>query len=272
MCFSTSYLLSKCGTPVCRLAEPTEVKTRCTPRALAASAAATPCRVSASVPPRIGVVIAKREVAPSGVVVSAAVCSSDGARSVARAFASDIDWVELGSRVTARTLWPRSRRPRATAPPWLPVDPVTTTMSWCAMFCFLSTVHSASDVLREAWGSWNYVSHARDNRGRSLLVGGGLGLRQETFLAEQLEAVRVARARRHLAVLHHHDVEAVHRDRLLGRFQRTERTSVGRRHRRFGDDDVVDAEERVRGKLRIRDRLREHAKELLGARFAANVL
>src|SRR5260370_4053717 len=51
MCFSTSYLLSKCGTPVCRLAEPTDVKTRCTPAALAASAAAIPCRVSASVPP-----------------------------------------------------------------------------------------------------------------------------------------------------------------------------------------------------------------------------
>ena len=28
MCFSTWYLLSKCGTPVCRSAEPTEVKTR----------------------------------------------------------------------------------------------------------------------------------------------------------------------------------------------------------------------------------------------------
>src|SRR6266478_5706419 len=48
MCFSTSYLLSKCGMPVCRLVEPTEVKTRCTPAALAASAAAIPCRVSAS--------------------------------------------------------------------------------------------------------------------------------------------------------------------------------------------------------------------------------
>src|SRR2546425_12614528 len=35
MCFSTSYLLSKCGMPVCRLAEPTEVKTRCTTAALA---------------------------------------------------------------------------------------------------------------------------------------------------------------------------------------------------------------------------------------------
>src|SRR4051812_47994700 len=42
MCFSTSYLLSKCGTPVWRLAEPTDVKTRCFPAALAASAAATP--------------------------------------------------------------------------------------------------------------------------------------------------------------------------------------------------------------------------------------
>src|SRR5437870_1345494 len=60
MCFSTSYLLSKCGMPVCRLAEPTEVKTRCTPAALAASAAAIPCRISASVPPD-GTVIAKRK-------------------------------------------------------------------------------------------------------------------------------------------------------------------------------------------------------------------
>src|SRR5258705_6375598 len=133
MCFSTSYLLSKCGMPVCRLALPTEVKTRCTPAALAASAAAMPCPVSASVPPN-GVVIAKREVAPSSACVIAAVSSSDAATSVAPAFASDFAWLELGSRVTARTLWPRSRRPRATAPPCLPVDPVTTTVSFCAMF------------------------------------------------------------------------------------------------------------------------------------------
>src|SRR5713101_3784137 len=137
MCFSTSYLLSKCGMPVCRLAEPTEVKTRCTPAALAASAATTPCRVSAPVPPD-GVVIAKREVAPSSAFVIAAVSSSDAATSVAPAFASDFAWLELGSRVTARTLWPRSRRPRATAPPCLPVDPVATTVSSCAMFWFLS--------------------------------------------------------------------------------------------------------------------------------------
>src|SRR5437867_2658992 len=78
MYFSTSYLLSKCGMPVCRLAEPTEVKTRCTPAAFAAAAAATPCRVSASVPPN-GVVIAKREVAPSSAFVIAAVSSSDAA-------------------------------------------------------------------------------------------------------------------------------------------------------------------------------------------------
>src|SRR6478672_6454154 len=45
MCSSTAYLLSKCGTPVCRLAEPTELKTRCTPAALAASAADIPCRL-----------------------------------------------------------------------------------------------------------------------------------------------------------------------------------------------------------------------------------
>jgi hypothetical protein len=42
-------------------------------------------------------------------------------------------------------LWPRSRRPRATAPPCLPVDPVTTTVSSCAMFLFFSpTVRPAS--------------------------------------------------------------------------------------------------------------------------------
>src|SRR5450432_2031811 len=138
MCFSTSYLLSKCGMPVCRLAEPTDVKTRCTPAALAASAAATPCRVSASVPPPNGVVIAKREVAPSSALAIAAVSSSDAATSVAPACASDLAWLELWSRVTARTSWPRSRRPRATAPPCLPVDPVTTTVSSCAMFWFLS--------------------------------------------------------------------------------------------------------------------------------------
>src|SRR6267142_6289842 len=134
MCLSTSYLLSKCGMPVCRLAEPTEVKTRCTPAALAASAAAIPCRVSASGPPD-GVVIAKREVAPSSAFVIAAVSSSDSATSVAPALASDFAWLELGSRVTARTLCPRSSRPRATAPPCLPVDPVTTTVSCCAMSC-----------------------------------------------------------------------------------------------------------------------------------------
>src|SRR5450432_1186080 len=137
MCFSTSYLLSKCGMPVCRLAEPTEVKTRCTPAASAASAAATPCRVSASVPPPNGVVIAKREVAPSSAFVIAAVSSSDAATSVDPALASAFAWLESGSRVTARTWWPRSRRPRATAPPCLPVDPVTTTVSFCAMFWFL---------------------------------------------------------------------------------------------------------------------------------------
>src|ERR1700736_4978845 len=136
MCFSTSYLLSKCGTPVCRLAEPTDVKTRCTPAALAASAVATPCRISASVPPN-GVVIAKREVAPSSALMIAAVSSSDAVTSDAPAFASNLAWREFGSRVTARTLWPRSSSPRATAPPCLPVDPVTTTVSFCVMFLFL---------------------------------------------------------------------------------------------------------------------------------------
>src|ERR1700720_1915556 len=136
MCFSTSYLLSKCGMPVCRLAEPTEVKTRCTPAALAASAAAVPCRISASVPPN-GVVMAKKEAAPPSAFVIAAVSSSDAVTSDAPAFASNLAWLEFGSRVTARTLWPRSRRPRATAPPCLPVDPVTTTVSFCVMFLFL---------------------------------------------------------------------------------------------------------------------------------------
>ncbi len=103
MCFSTSYLLSKCGMPVCRLALPTEVKTRCTPAALAASAAAIPCRVSASVPTD-GVVIAKREVAPSSAFVIAAVSSSEAATSVAPAFASNFAWLDFESRVTARTL------------------------------------------------------------------------------------------------------------------------------------------------------------------------
>ncbi len=70
--------------------------------------------------------------------VIAAVSSSDAATSVALAFASAFAGLELGSRVTARTLWPRSRRPRATAPPCLPVDPVTTTVSSCVMFWFLS--------------------------------------------------------------------------------------------------------------------------------------
>ena len=138
MCFSTSYLLSKCGTPVCRLAEPTYVKTRCTPTALAASATAIPCRVSASVPPD-GIVIAKRDVASSSAFLIAALSSSDAATSVAPAFASNFAWLEFGSRVTARTLWPRSSRPRATAPPCLPVDPVTTTVSFCVMFLFLSS-------------------------------------------------------------------------------------------------------------------------------------
>src|SRR5579864_2401114 len=114
MCFSTSYLLWKCGMAVCRLAEPTEVKTRCTSVALAASAAAIPCRVSASVPPN-GVLIAKREVAPSSAFTIAGVSSSDAATGVAPAFATNFAWLEFGSRVTARTLWPRSRRPRATA-------------------------------------------------------------------------------------------------------------------------------------------------------------
>jgi|HubBroStandDraft_6_1064221.scaffolds.fasta_scaffold420616_2 hypothetical protein len=139
MCFSTSYLLSKCGTPVCRLAEPTYVKTRCTPTALAASATAIPCRVSASVPPD-GIVIAKRDVASSSAFLIAALSSSDAATSVAPACASDFAWLELGSRVTARTLWPRSSRPRATAPPCFTRGSCDNnrTVSFCVIFCFLS--------------------------------------------------------------------------------------------------------------------------------------
>jgi hypothetical protein len=89
--------------PVCRLAEPAEVKTRCTPAALAASAADVPCRVSACVPPSNGVVIAKREVAPSSAFVSAAVSSSDARTSVTPAFASSLAFAESVLRVTART-------------------------------------------------------------------------------------------------------------------------------------------------------------------------
>lgn len=134
--FFDLVLMSKYGTPVCWLAEPTEVKTRCTPAALAASAAAKPCRTSASVPPN-GMVTANSEVAPSSAFVIAAVSSSNAAKSVAPAFASA--WFELGSRVMARTLWPRSRRPRATAPPCLPVDPMTTTLGSGAMSWLLSS-------------------------------------------------------------------------------------------------------------------------------------
>jgi len=96
-------LLSKCGTPVFRFALPTEVNTRCTPAALAAFAAEMPCRVSACVPPSNGVVIAKREVAPSSAFVSAAVSSSDARTSVTPAFASSLAFAESVLRVTART-------------------------------------------------------------------------------------------------------------------------------------------------------------------------
>jgi hypothetical protein len=58
---------------------------------------------SGEVPPN-GVVIAKREVAPSSAFVIAAVSSNDAATSVAPALASDFAGLELGSRVTARTL------------------------------------------------------------------------------------------------------------------------------------------------------------------------
>jgi hypothetical protein len=85
-----------------RLAEPTEVKTRCTPAALAASAE-MPCRVSACVPPSNGVVIAKREVAPSSAVVSAALSSSDARTSVTPAFASSLAFADSVLGVTART-------------------------------------------------------------------------------------------------------------------------------------------------------------------------
>src|SRR4029077_9509688 len=92
---------------------------------------------------------------------------SDAATSVAPAFASDFAWLELGSRVTARTLWPRSSRPRATAPPCLPVDPVTTTVSSRAMFWVpFSCDRAPSDVSQVAGVAWHYASHVQDNRGR----------------------------------------------------------------------------------------------------------
>ena len=107
MCFSTSYLLSKYGVPVCRLAEPTEVKTRCTPAVLAAPAATIPCRVSASVPPN-GVVIAKREVAPSSAFIIAAVSSSDAATSAARRLGNRVESAE-DRRVRIIALTPRGK-------------------------------------------------------------------------------------------------------------------------------------------------------------------
>ena len=58
------------------------------------------------------------------------------------ALASRLAWPEFPSRVTARTLWPRSSRPRATTPPCLPVAPVTTTVSFCAMFSTRAPVAS----------------------------------------------------------------------------------------------------------------------------------
>jgi len=140
--------------PVHRLAEPTEVKTRCTPAALAASAAAIPCRVSTSVPTD-GTVIAKREVAPSSAFVIAAVSSRDAVTSVAPAFASNFAWLEFRSRVTARTLWPRSSRPRATAPPCLPVDPVTTTVSFLRHVLLPFSCGQARNQPRGCNRDWN---------------------------------------------------------------------------------------------------------------------
>ena len=155
MCFSTSYFLSKCGTPVCRLAEPTEVKTRCAPADLAASAAAIPRCVSASVSSD-GTVTANREVAPSSAFRSAAVSSSDAVMSSAPALASNFAYLEFASRVTARTLCPCARSPRATAPPCLPVEPVTTTVSFCVMFFFLF----AAGQTRGCKCDWNKPENA----------------------------------------------------------------------------------------------------------------
>ena len=109
------------------------------------ASAAIPCRIPASVP-LDGVVIAKREVAPSSAFIIVAVSSSDAVTSAAPAFASNFAWLEFGLRVTARTLWPRSRRPRATAPPCLPVDPMTTTVSFCHVLVSFSCGHDLSDV------------------------------------------------------------------------------------------------------------------------------
>jgi hypothetical protein len=55
------------------------------------------------VPPSNGVVIAKREVAPSSAFVSAAVSSSDAWTSVTSAFESSLAFAEAVLRVTART-------------------------------------------------------------------------------------------------------------------------------------------------------------------------
>jgi hypothetical protein len=70
---------------------------------LGASAAEMPCCVSACVPPPNGVVIAKKEVAPSSAFVSAAVSSSDARTSVTPAFARSLAFAESVFRVTART-------------------------------------------------------------------------------------------------------------------------------------------------------------------------
>jgi hypothetical protein len=78
-------------------------ETRCTSAAFAASAAEMPCRVSACVPPSNGVVIAKRELAPSSAFVSAAVSSSDARTSVTPALAISLAFADSVLRVTART-------------------------------------------------------------------------------------------------------------------------------------------------------------------------
>ena len=164
MCFSTSYLLSKCGMPVCRLAEPTEVKTRCTPAALAASAAATPCRVSAPGPSgrrrhreergrsferlseRRGVFERRPDERRPGVRerlrLARVGVARDGADLVTSLEEAPRDGAALftrGSRDDDGELLRHVLRP-------------------------FSGGHTPSDVSQAARGAWNYVSHERDNR------------------------------------------------------------------------------------------------------------
>ena len=134
MCCSTSYLLSKCGTPVWRSAEFTEGEDEVD--ASGAGGVGGGDALSGLgdwLSPPNGVVIANSGVAPSSAVAIADESSSEAATSVAPALASAFAAPEPGSRVTARTLWPRASSRARRRRPASPVDPVTTTVSSCAM-------------------------------------------------------------------------------------------------------------------------------------------